>query len=120
MVCYTSVMKTIRTIAIVFLLALIGGAVGAHLLHKPKPVPVVHYHRPAPAQVTHGVKPPYEDCTPNPDSTPAEQAELSDTERQMAKYNNVPDNTNNSQLQYLTDIYKNQVAEFDTCTLVTN
>lgn len=112
-------MKTFKIITIVLLLTLTGAVIGVHL-HKPKPVPVVHHSRPAPVQVSHGIKPPYQDCTPNEDSTPAEQAELSDTEQQMAKFNNTPDNTDNAQLQQLTDRYRQQVAEFDTCTLVTN
>lgn len=115
-------MKTIRIIAIVLLLALIGVSAYLHF-HQPKPVPApVHHHQAAPAQVSHGVKPPYNDCVPNETGQLERdhQAELTATEQAMAKYNDTPNQQSNANFLQLQAQYKQQVADFDTCTMVTN
>lgn len=108
-----------KRITIITILAILIGVAGYLHFHQPaKPVPAPVHHRPAPAQVTHGIQKPYKDCVPNEASTPEDQAQLADTEKQMAKYNDTPNNTQNPDLQRLTDLYHQQVAEFDTCTTV--
>jgi hypothetical protein len=88
--------------------------------HPKKQTPVIHksYTR---TQVTYGIEKPYLNCTPKKDFTASEQRlnqqELLHTEREMARYNNTNDNTNNADLQDLNDIYQQQVAEYDDCSM---
>lgn len=108
---------------IIIVIAIVLGLTAWELTHKPKHVVHAPIHKPAIAQVTHGIQKPYNDCTPNQpetDQTVLQQQELQNTENQMAKYNDVPNNTNNPDYQRLYTLYKEEIANYDSCTMVTN
>lgn len=103
-------------LATVILLVLIGAAIAVS--HKP-PKHIAHVSKPAPVHLTYGIKKPYTDCMPNQpetDQTKLQQDEILNVVGQMAKYNNTPNNTNNPDLQRLTQLHANLIAQYDTCS----
>jgi hypothetical protein len=76
--------------------------------HIPKP-PV----KTVPAPVKHGLPQSYLDCSPKQPTTrltKLQQAEIANTQHEMAKFNDVPNNTDIPELQQLNALYKQETS----------
>lgn len=91
------------------------------LNHKPvKHTTVAKKPIATPVQVTHGVKPPYNDCVPNSFSTKAKQQEIIDTAKAMQQEEKVTNGQISTGLTALDQKYNDLIARYDTCTEVDN